>query len=142
MEEKECIARNYSYYSDEVKYIRDFFKNKKVDIPTLDEVKSLVDVKKEKCFNGKLNNGYYSFANGSYRYTLYRKSDNYIKGFDVKKNESCSNCGGYHFPLIRLTDKKELSNKEIFLLFLEKKLKPNNFKSKAYDLLFKMYKFR
>jgi hypothetical protein len=84
-----------------------------------------------------LNNGYYSFANGKYGYTLYRKSDNYIKGFDVKKNESCSNCGGYHFPLIRLTDKKELSNKEIFLLFLEKKLKPNNFKSKAYDLLFK-----
>jgi hypothetical protein len=46
IEEKEYIARNYSYYSDEVKYIRDFFKNKKVDIPTLDEVKSLVDVKK------------------------------------------------------------------------------------------------
>ena len=120
---------------DVVSYIRNYYQDNNIDLPTEDELRALHQIKEAPfaLYNGRPKKpGYNMFCKIKDGKTWV------IKHIDLDNMRILtSSSSGFVHPIFRLykDTKTKLSDKQIFLLWLKHKLKPRDFHSKVYDEL-------
>ena len=138
-EYKHLFTHGFNNEQD-IKVIYDYFKDrkfkidgKKWDIPTKEEL--LVLTKLENIIFITLKGTRPKlFEDEAILYKYNKNSSYYIKGYCTDGLHDCSSMG-HAYPISRLSKDKTISNRKIFQLFIEKRLKPVGFDDELYTTL-------